>query len=130
MAIVAASRLVFAVARDGVLPLSGWIGRVSQDGQPRHAVTVMFVFAAVILLTIIPSQVAFYSLVSGGSIPCLAAYGLIALLRLIMTPNHFKSSYFYLGRFAKPFYIAAFMFNGLAFAVRIFQYKHYFCTLI
>ncbi|KAH8115780.1 hypothetical protein DFH11DRAFT_1688413 [Phellopilus nigrolimitatus] len=106
MAIVAASRLVFAVARDGVLPFSGWIGQVSQDGQPRHAVTVMFVFAAAILCTILPSQVAFTSLISAGGVPTIAAYGLIALLRLTMTPNHFRGSHFGLGRFAKPFYIS------------------------
>lgn len=119
IAVVAASRLIFAVARDGVLPLSGWIGRVTDDGQPRNAVTVMFVFAAVLLCSIIPSQVAFTSLISAGAVPTIAAYGLIALLRLTMTPNHFQSSRFSLGRFAKPFYLAAAIFNGIVFAVDI-----------
>ncbi|TFY77862.1 hypothetical protein EWM64_g6149 [Hericium alpestre] len=40
IAIVAASRLIFAVARDGVLPFSWWIGRVDEQGQPKNAVTV------------------------------------------------------------------------------------------
>src|SRR5688572_7255347 len=61
VAIVAASRLVFAVARDGVLPGSKWIGQVDSEGQPRNAVTVMYIFGAVILCSILPSQVAFYS---------------------------------------------------------------------
>ncbi|PAV20578.1 amino acid transporter [Pyrrhoderma noxium] len=119
IAIVAASRLIFAIARDGVLPFSSWIGQVTDDGQPRHAVTVMFVFGAALLCTILPSQVAFTSLISAGGVPTIAAYGLIATLRLFMTPNHFKSSYFYLGGFAKPFYVAAALFNGLLFAVMI-----------
>lgn len=119
IAIVAASRLVFAVARDGVLPLSGWIGKVDSQGQPKNAVTVMFVFGAAILCTILPSQVAFTSLVSAGGVPTIAAYGLIALLRLTMTPNHFRMSHFLLGRFAMPFYAAAALFNGLIFAVMI-----------
>ncbi|KAK0191521.1 hypothetical protein F5146DRAFT_1224243 [Armillaria mellea] len=101
IAIVAASRLVFAVARDG------------------NAVTVMFVFGAAILCTILPSQVAFTSLVSAGGVPTIAAYGLIALLRLTMTPNHFRTSHFLLGKFAMPFYAAAALFNGLIFAVMI-----------
>jgi amino acid transporter len=105
------------VARDGVLPLSGWIGRVTSDGQPKNAVTVIYVFGAVILCTILPSQVAFTSLVSAGAIPTIAAYGLIPLLRFTMTPNHFQSSHFRLGRFAKPFYVCAVLFNGLVFAV-------------
>ncbi|KAJ7621866.1 gamma-aminobutyric acid transporter [Mycena polygramma] len=106
VAIVAASRLVFAVARDGVLPLSGWISKVTDDGQPRNAVTVIFVFAAALLCTILPSQVAFTSLVSAGRVPTIAAYGFIALLRLTMTPNDFQ-----------PFYASAVFFNAIVFAV-------------
>ncbi|KAJ7638435.1 amino acid transporter [Roridomyces roridus] len=119
IAIVAASRLVFAVARDGVLPGSSWISRVTEDGQPRNAVTFIFVFSAAMLCTILPSQVAFTSLVSAGGVPTIAAYGLIALLRLTMTPNEFQGSYFRLGKFARPFYISAALFNVLVFAVMI-----------
>jgi translation initiation factor 5B len=98
--------------------MSRWVGTVTADGQPRNAVTVIVVFAAIILCTIIPSQVAFTSLVSAGAVPTIAAYGLIALLRLTMTPNKFRTSHFRLGAFAKPFYVAAVLFNGLVFAVR------------
>ncbi|KAJ7133530.1 amino acid transporter [Mycena epipterygia] len=119
VAIVAASRLVFAVARDGVLPLSGWISKVTADGQPKNAVTVIFVFAAALLCTILPSQVAFTSLVSAGGVPTIAAYGLIALLRLTMTPNDFQASHFRLGAFAKPFYASAVFFNAIVFAVMV-----------
>jgi translation initiation factor 5B len=118
IAVVASSRLLFAIARDGVLPLSGWIGRVDSHRQPRNAVTVMFVFAAVLLCSIIPSQVAFTSLISAGGVPTIAAYALIALLRLTCTPHSFKTSYFYLGRWARPMYLSTVLFNGLIFAVR------------
>ena len=114
---MAASRLIFAVARDGVLPLSGWIGKVDDAKQPRNAVTVMFAFGAVLLCTILPSQVAFTSLISAGGIPTTAAYGLIALLRLTMTPNDFKNSHFYLGRWRTPFYVSTVVFNAIVFAV-------------
>ncbi|KAG6896856.1 hypothetical protein C0992_005603 [Termitomyces sp. T32_za158] len=119
IAIVASSRLVFAVARDGVLPLSSWIGKVDSSGQPRHAITVIYIFGACILCTILPSQVAFTSLVSAGAVPTIAAYGLISLLRLTMTPDRFKSSYFYLGKFATPFYICAAIFNAIVFSVDV-----------
>lgn len=117
IAIVAASRLIFAVARDGVLPGSKWIGQVTADGQPRNAVTVMYVFGAVLLCSILPSEVAFFSLISAGGVPTIAAYGLIALLRLTMTPDEFKTSKFALGRWAKPFYVCAVLFNALVFSV-------------
>jgi translation initiation factor 5B len=117
VAIVASSRLVFAVARDGALPFSSWIGRVAPDGQPQNAVTFVCVFGALILCTILPSQVAFTSLVSASSLPTIAAYGLIALLRLTMTPDRFQNSYFRLGKWAKPFYVCTVAFNGLVVAV-------------
>lgn len=120
MSVVAASRLVFAVARDGVLPFSRWIGQVDEQRQPRNAVTVMFVFGAALLCTILPSTVAFTSLTSAGGIPTTAAYGLIAILRLTMTPNDFKSSHFFLGKWRRPAYIATALFNGLVFAVGLF----------
>jgi translation initiation factor 5B len=119
IAVVASSRLVFAVARDGVLPLSGWIGRVTPNGQPKNAVTVIFVFAAALLCTILPSAVAFTSLVSAGTVPCITSYSLVALLRLTQTPHSFKSSRLYLGRWARPMYLSAVLFNGLVVAVRL-----------
>ncbi|KAJ7852785.1 amino acid permease-domain-containing protein [Mycena olivaceomarginata] len=119
IAIVAASRLVFAVARDGVLFLSGWIGKVTADGQPRNAVSVIFVFAAALLCTILPSQVVFTSLVSAGGVPTIAAYGLIALLRLTQTPHDFQDSHFRLGTLARPFYASAAFFNAIVFAAMI-----------
>jgi len=119
VAIVAASRLIFAIARDGVLPLSWWVGQVTPDGQPRNAVIVMFVFGAVLLCTILPSGVAFTSLISAGAVPTIAAYGLIALLRLTQTRNDFKSTKFNLGKFKIPFYLSAVLFNGLIVAVLV-----------
>jgi len=119
VAIIASSRLVYAVARDGVLPLSGWIGAVDSKGQPRNAVTIIYIFAALLLCTILPSQVAFTSLVSAGGVPTIAAYALIPLLRLVCTPSNFQASHFRLGKWAKPFYVCAFVFNLLVFAVDI-----------
>lgn len=107
------------MARDGVLPLSSWIGQVDNEKQPRNAVTVMYIFGASLLCTILPSQVAFTSLISAGGIPTTAAYGLIALLRLFMTPHDFKSSKFKLGPLAKYFYVAAAFFNAIVFSVQV-----------
>ena len=100
-----------------MLPFSRWIGQVDEQRQPRNAVTVMFVFGAALLCTILPSTVAFTSLTSAGGIPTTAAYGLIAILRLTMTPNDFKNSHFFLGKWRCPAYIATALFNGLVFAV-------------
>lgn len=79
----------------------------------------MYLFAAVLLCTILPSQVAFFSLISAGAVPTIAAYGLIALLRLTLTPDNFKTSYFFLGQFRKLFYVAAIVFNALIVSVSL-----------
>lgn len=59
--IIAASRLVFAIARDGVLPGSKWIGHVQGNGQPKNAVLFTGAVASLLLCTILPSPVAFTS---------------------------------------------------------------------
>ena|ERR1700735_1051642 len=76
--IIASSRLVFAVAHDGVLSFFQWVGQVAPDRQPWNAVTVVYIISAVALCTILPSQVAFMSLVSASAVLINAAYyGLI-----------------------------------------------------
>ena len=66
---VASSRLIWAVARDGVLPFSGWISKVSEKKEPKNAVIVMHAVAALLLCTILASPVAFASLVSAAGVP-------------------------------------------------------------
>ena len=117
--VVAASRLIFAVARDGVLPLSWWISQVGEDGQPRHAVTVVFIVAALLLCSILPSTVAFTSLVSAGGLPLIASYGLIGLMRLTQTRTKFRSTRFKLGSFSTFFYAATAISNALIFMVNL-----------
>ncbi|KAL2682441.1 hypothetical protein Neosp_006892 [[Neocosmospora] mangrovei] len=116
IAVLAASRLVFAVARDGVLPWSSWTSRVVA-GQPRNAVLVVWGVAAVITCTILPSSVAFTSLVSAAGVPSAAAYGLICLARLFLTPKNFPKPAWSLGRLSKPFQVIAVFWNGWVVAV-------------
>jgi Amino acid permease len=78
VATIAASRLIFAIARDGVLPFSQWTSQVSSDGQPHNAVKVIWVVSSLLLCTILPSPVAFTSLVSAAGVPTITAYALIA----------------------------------------------------
>ncbi|KAJ5182518.1 Thiamine transporter thi9 [Penicillium capsulatum] len=122
IAIVAASRLVFAVARDGVLPFSGWVSKV-HNGQPRNAVIVVWVVAAIVTCTILPSSVAFTSLVSAAGVPSAAAYGLICLGRLICTPKRFPKPKWSLGRLSKPFQFIAVLWNGWVVAILFSPYE-------
>ncbi|CAI7631595.1 Thiamine transporter thi9 [Penicillium manginii] len=121
IAIIAASRLVFAVARDGVLPFSGWVSKV-HNGQPRNAVIVVWGVAALITCTILPSNVAFTSLVSAAGVPSAAAYGLICLGRLFCTPERFPKPAWSLGRWSKPFQVIGVLWNGWVVAILFSPY--------
>ncbi|KAH8658164.1 amino acid transporter-like protein [Xylariales sp. PMI_506] len=122
IAILAASRLVFAVARDGVLPFSGWVSQVV-DGQPRNAIFVVWGVSSVITCTILPSSVAFTSLVSAAGVPSAAAYGLICLGRLVLTPKTFPKPAWSLGRLSKPFQAIAVVYNAWVVAVLFSPYE-------
>ncbi|GLI75213.1 hypothetical protein PoHVEF18_003466 [Penicillium ochrochloron] len=121
IAIIAASRLVFAVARDGVLPFSSWVSKV-HGGQPRNAVIVVWGVAALVTCTILPSNVAFTSLVSAAGVPSAAAYGLICLGRLFCTPNRFPKPAWSLGRWSKPFQFIGVFWNGWVVAILFSPY--------
>lgn len=109
------------MARDGVLPYSEWVSRVN-NGQPKNAVIVVWVVAAIVTCSILPSGVAFTSLVSAAGVPSAAAYGLICLGRVFLTPNKFPHPQWSLGRFSRPFQIIAIFWNGWVVAVLFSPY--------
>ncbi|KAM0788913.1 hypothetical protein ACM66B_002992 [Microbotryomycetes sp. NB124-2] len=123
LAVTAASRLVFAIARDGILPGSSWIGRVDKNGQPRNAIIFIGIVASVLLCSILPSAVAFTSLVSCGGVPTIAAYALIPALRLIFTRNDFHHAKWSTGRLSKPFMVVAVLFNTFLLGVLLSPYE-------
>lgn len=123
------------------MPFSGWISQVSPNKEPRNAVTVMLIVSALLLCTILPSQVAFTSLVSAAAVPTITAYALICckstyVLRVIpltflvgrffLTPHDFKHARWSLGRWSRPLtfiamiwntYLAAILFSPIEFPV-------------
>jgi len=112
---------VYAIARDGPIPLHNWVSRVSKNHMPYNAVTIIFAFCAVLLCTALPSPVAFTSLVSACNLMLLSPYGLIALLRLTITPDKFNRSKFslekYVGKFRHLIYVVTVIFGAFIFAV-------------
>ncbi|KAJ7768594.1 amino acid permease-domain-containing protein [Mycena maculata] len=110
-AVTASSRLIFAIARDGILPGSKWISTPNSQGQPKNAITGIFVLSTVLLVVALPSQVAFTSLMSAGAVTSISAYALISLCRLAVTPNEFKRTKWSLGKWGPPAYLFAFVYN-------------------
>ncbi|KAJ7129878.1 amino acid/polyamine transporter I [Mycena crocata] len=110
-AVTASSRLVFAIARDGILPGSTWISTPNSEGQPKNAITVIFGLSTLLLIIGLPSQVAFTSLLSAAAVTSISAYALISLCRLVVTPNEFKHTKWSLGKWGPPAYAFGFAYN-------------------
>ncbi|SCZ98394.1 BZ3500_MvSof-1268-A1-R1_Chr7-1g09122 [Microbotryum saponariae] len=123
LAILAASRLVFGIARDGVLPGSSWIGKVDRSGQPKNAIIFVGGVAAVLLCTILPSQVAFTSLISASGLPTIAAYALIPILRLLFTRHEFRTAKWSNGRFSELFCLITGIWNLFLITVLVSPYE-------
>ena len=117
ISLVAVSRLVFAVARDGVFPFSDVLSRVSKSKQPQNAVIFIATIAALLLCTQLPSQVAFESLISTSAAGSIAAYGLVGLGRTFITRKSFRPGSWNIGRFGVAAAVVTFIWNGFAFSV-------------
>ncbi|KAJ5538680.1 hypothetical protein N7513_006624 [Penicillium frequentans] len=117
ISLVAASRLVFAVARDGIFPYSHVLARVSKSKQPHNAVIFISTIAALLLCTQLPSQVAFSSLISTSAAGSIAAYGLVGIGRTFITRKTFRPGFWDMGRFGVVAAVVTFVWNGFAFAV-------------
>lgn len=94
----------------------------------------MQVVAALLLCTILPSPVAFSSLVSAAGVPTITAYALISCQysgfvsfgsmliycvvgRCFITPNEFKHAKWSLGRWSRPLNFIAFVWNTYLAAI-------------
>lgn len=117
ISLVAVSRLVFAVARDGVFPFSDVLSRVSKSKQPHNAVIFIATIAALLLCTQLPSQVAFSSLISTSAAGSIAAYGLVGFGRAFVSRKSFRPGAWDLGQFGVVAAIVTFIWNGFAFSV-------------
>lgn len=99
------------------------MSKVSDEGQPRNAVIVVWAVAALVTCTILPSSVAFTSLISAAGVPSAAAYGLICLGRIFLTPKTFPKPRWSLGRWSKPFQFICIFWNGWVVAVLYSPYE-------
>lgn len=117
--ILAASRLIYAIARDGILPFSGWIERIDpKTNQPANSVTFIGIVAGILLCSILPSSLAFQSLVSVSGVPTIAAWGLISFgLFVFCRGDSALQPKFSLGRASKPFQLISFLWNTFLAAI-------------
>ncbi|KAJ3113268.1 hypothetical protein HK100_002046 [Physocladia obscura] len=113
----AASRLIYAIARDGLLPFRSSLLARNKNNQPYGAVLFTSGFALVLLLTVLPSQYAFASITSTSVISNIAAYAFIIGGRITFTRTTFVQGPYNLGKWSIAIGYIAVLFCMLIFVV-------------
>ena len=85
LCLLSASRLVFALARDGLFP--DHLQRLDKNGEPSQSILFVFVVASLFLATVIPSESAYNSLTSSAVICFLASFLIVLYGRIFITGN-------------------------------------------
>ncbi|KAG0303977.1 hypothetical protein BGZ98_006072 [Dissophora globulifera] len=99
---LASSRMVYAFARDGALPLSKYLHRLNKDKSPVAAVWFNIAFCFILGLPYIWSQTAYSAIVSVNTIASSISYLIPILCRIVLARESFEPGPFHLGSFSIP----------------------------
>ncbi|KAI8639817.1 amino acid/polyamine transporter I [Parasitella parasitica] len=100
--IVGSSRQTYAFARDGAMPCSNWLSKLSKSKVPSNAVWFNIAFAAILGIPYLFSEVAFETIVSINTIAASISYLIPIWLRITMARKRFQKGPFHLGVFSIP----------------------------
>ncbi|KAF9325027.1 hypothetical protein BG006_011453 [Podila minutissima] len=99
---LASSRMVFAFARDGALPLSKHLHRLNKDKSPVAAVWFNIAFCFILGMPYMWSETVFSAIVSVNTIASSISYLIPILCRIILARHTFQPGPFSLGKFSTP----------------------------
>ena len=88
VAMLASSRLLFTLARDGIFHHS--LAALNSNGQPWKAILLCYIGAFVMLITTLMSTAAYTSIISASVICILLSYGTILFGRIWLTKKIFR----------------------------------------
>ncbi|KAF9924681.1 hypothetical protein FBU30_005400 [Linnemannia zychae] len=97
---LASSRMVYAFARDGALPMSQRLHKLNKEKSPVAAVWFNIAFCFILGLPYIWSETAYSAIVSVNTIASSISYLIPILCRIIIARNTFEPGPFNLGRFS------------------------------
>ncbi|KAK3820541.1 MAG: amino acid permease-domain-containing protein [Linnemannia elongata] len=97
---LASSRMVYAFARDGALPMSKRLHKLNKEKSPVAAVWFNIAFCFVLGLPYIWSETAYSAIVSVNTIASSISYLIPILCRIILARSTFEPGPFNLGRFS------------------------------
>ncbi|KAF9911777.1 hypothetical protein EC991_002505 [Linnemannia zychae] len=99
---LASSRMVYAFARDGALPLSRHLHKLNKDKSPVAAVWFNIAFCFFLGLPYIWSETAYSAIVSVNTIASSISYLIPILCRIVLARESFEPGPFNLGRYSIP----------------------------
>ncbi|KAG0347930.1 hypothetical protein BGZ54_004764, partial [Gamsiella multidivaricata] len=99
---LASSRMVFAFARDGALPLSKHLHRLNKDKSPVAAVWFNIAFCFILGMPYIWSETAYSAIVSVNTIASSISYLIPILCRIVLARHTFEPGPFHLGKLSIP----------------------------
>ncbi|KAG2199195.1 hypothetical protein INT46_008501 [Mucor plumbeus] len=100
--IVGSSRQTYAFARDGAMPFSKWLAKLTKSKVPANAVWFNIAFAAILGIPYLFSDVAFETIVSINTIAASISYFIPIWLRITMARKRFQKGPFHLHIFSIP----------------------------
>ncbi|KAF9107672.1 hypothetical protein BGX29_005375 [Mortierella sp. GBA35] len=99
---LSSSRMVYAFARDGALPLSKYLHRLNKDKSPVAAVWFNITFCFFLGLPYIWSETAYSAIVSVNTIASSISYLIPILCRIVLARESFEPGPFSLTRYSIP----------------------------
>ncbi|KAI8981766.1 amino acid/polyamine transporter I [Mycotypha africana] len=100
--VVGSSRQTYAFARDGAMPFSKWLAKLTDDKVPANAVWFNIIFSAILGIPYMFSEVAFETIVSINTIAASISYFIPIYLRITMARGRFEKGPYDMGRFSIP----------------------------
>lgn len=100
--IVGSSRQTYAFARDGAMPCSKWLTKLSSSKVPANAVWFNIAFAVILGIPYLFSEVAYETIVSINTISANISYFIPIWLRITMARKRFQRGPYSMGKLSIP----------------------------
>jgi amino acid transporter len=99
---VGSSRQTYAFARDGAMPFSKWLTKLTISKVPANAVWFNIAFAAILGIPYLFSEVAYETIVSINTISANISYFIPIWLRITMARKRFRRGPYNMGKYSVP----------------------------
>lgn len=116
---MSAQRITYAISRDGVLPGSKYLSKLSKQRMPVNAAILVIILTLAICCAVIGSTVAFSAITAAATIATNMSYLIPIAAKRFLGQKTFKRAKWNLGRFSAPLDIISILYIMFLFVVLI-----------